>query len=401
MRVLVAIFEELVPLSGGGTPRTLNVIKAFIRRGYEVCVACSIGVTKEEALRELGCSDLLPLIGVSRLDTKKTTKYIYAHPLNILRVVKYATRIKPDLIICHNSIAGFSALLGKKLKGECLVILDLTDLLFEYLEEYRDILWMKPVQVMGRKMEKATIKNSDKIITISGTMRDILLGYRASPENIEVVCDGVDTEVFRHTDETQLRRKLAKGAKHVVILQGVIDLQDNPGITVNAAEQVIGKYPKTMFWIVGDGMAVPELRKRVLAGGLSRNFYFSGWVRQEEVSAYISASDIGLVILPDVLSARGRVTLKEFEYWACGIPAVVPRLPALEEVVEEGKTGLFYDPGNAADLAEKIGILIEDEEMRRKMGENGKKMVKEKFQWDRLADRFVEICDGYLVGRKE
>ena len=400
MKVLVTIFEELVPLSGGGTPRTYNIIKAFVRKGYEVCVACSIGVGKEEAQKELGCSDLLPLGGVSRLDTKKTIKYAYTHPLNILRVVKYAGRVKPDMMVCHNSIAGFSALLAKKLREKCLVILDLTDLLFEYLEDYQDRLWMKPVQVMGRKLEKATIKNSDKIITISRAMRDILLGCGAGSENIEVVCDGVDTEVFHYTDQTQLRRRLAKEAAHVVIFQGVIDPQDGPEIIVNAAREVTGRYPKTVFWMVGDGTAVPELKRRVLANGLSRSFYFSGWVRQEEVSTYISASDIGLVILPDVLSARGRVTLNEFEYWACGIPAIVPELPALEEVVEDGKTGLFYDPGNPGDLAKKIGILIEDEEMRRKMGQKGKRMVKEKFQWEKLAGRFVQICDSYLVGRQ-
>ncbi|GAH91222.1 unnamed protein product, partial [marine sediment metagenome] len=53
--------------------------------GHRVYVASSIGVGRESALRELGCVDLLPLKGVSRLDRRKMLKYLYVHPLSILR----------------------------------------------------------------------------------------------------------------------------------------------------------------------------------------------------------------------------------------------------------------------------------------------------------------------------
>jgi hypothetical protein len=56
MRVLVTIFESLVPTSRGGTPRISNVVKAFARRGHEVYVASCIAVSVEEAKRELELS---------------------------------------------------------------------------------------------------------------------------------------------------------------------------------------------------------------------------------------------------------------------------------------------------------------------------------------------------------
>ncbi len=396
MKVLVAIFEKLVPVSGGGTPRISNVIKAFVKKGHRVYVASSIGVKVEKAIKELGCFDLLPLTNVSRLDMRKTLKYLYVNPLNMLRVVKYARRIGPDMIVSHNSIAGFTGLLAKGLRRNCLAILDLTDLLFEYLEDYQSRGWVRLIQFLGRKLEKKVIKESDKIITISNAMRNILLIYGAQPENMEVVCDGVDTGVFNYTDEIELRNKLAGRAVNVIIFQGVIDPQDDPEIILSAAKEVVVRYPKTRFWIVGDGTAMPSLKEKVSRNRLAKYFYFSGWVSQREVSKYISASDIGLVILPNVLSARGRVTLKEFEYWACGIPVIVPCLPALEEVVEEGKTGLFYEPGDPIDLARKISLLIGDEKMRKRMGQKGREMVKKNYEWGKLADCFVEICEGLL-----
>ncbi len=167
MKVLVTIFEELVPLSGGGTPRISNVIKALIRKGHQVYVASSIGVKKQEAIDRMGCVDLVPLWKVSRLSTNKMIKYLYAHPLNIWRVVRYARKIKPDLIISHNSIAGFAALWARRSHKECLTILDLTDLLFEYLQDYRSGRWMRlfgsspTLTCVPRARRKYRLRNSE------------------------------------------------------------------------------------------------------------------------------------------------------------------------------------------------------------------------------------------------
>jgi glycosyltransferase involved in cell wall biosynthesis len=147
--------------------------------------------------------------------------------------------------------------------------------------------------------------------------------------------------------------------------------------------------------MVGDGTAVPDLKARAEAAGLTDRFFFSGWVRQADVARYISASDLGLVILPDVLSARGRVTLKEFEYWACGVPAVLPRLPALQEVVGDEAASLFYLPGDAADFAEKVHTLLADDERRREMGRLGQRRVAGKFEWRALTGEIARLCEEY------
>jgi glycosyltransferase involved in cell wall biosynthesis len=147
--------------------------------------------------------------------------------------------------------------------------------------------------------------------------------------------------------------------------------------------------------MVGDGTAVPDLKSGAEAAGLSDRFYFSGWVRQTDVARYISASDLGLVILPDVLSARGRVTLKEFEYWACGVPAVLPRLPALQEVVGDEAASLFYTPGDATDLAARVNELLADGERRREMGRTGLQRVEDRFEWRALTGEIARLCEEY------
>lgn len=210
----------------------------------------------------------------------------------------------------------------------------------------------------------------------------------------------MDTSVFHPVDGRALRDAHASGASHVLIFHGAIDPQDDPQVLVDAARLVVEEHEGARFWLVGDGSAVPSLKKKVSDYSLDDHFFFSGWVEQSEIPSFISASDVGLVVLPDVLSARGRVTLKEFEYWACGVPAVLPRLPALEEIAQEGTTALFYQPGDAGDLAAKIHLLLEDRELRLRLGENGLAMVKEKFEWSKLALQFVELCEGYVRSGK-
>ena len=96
------------------------------------------------------------------------------------------------------------------------------------------------------------------------------------------------------------------GDGQVLIFHGVIDPQDGPELLIEAAPAILAAHPGARFWMVGDGTAVPDLKARTRAAGLEDRFFFSGWVRQAEVARYISASDLGLVILPDVLSARQR-----------------------------------------------------------------------------------------------
>jgi glycosyltransferase involved in cell wall biosynthesis len=397
MRILVAIFEQLVPISGGGTPRINSIIDNLVKRGHEVSVAASFAIDATEALQTLKCTKIFPLNNVSRLDKHKMKKYLFSHPLNIYKIVREAMKLKPDMIIAHNSIAGLPAILAKK-ATKSLAVVDMTDLIFEYLSSYNEHAWTSQLQRIGGKIENRVIQESDKIITISQTMKKTLIQKGAKTKKIDVVYDGVKTDVFRPRTKkaTMLRQKYAGGMENIVMHHGVIDPQDHPEILVDAAVEVIKKHPNTMFWLIGDGAAVPSIKEKTRRKGLEKHFFFSGWIPFEDVPIFLSACDVGLVILPDISSARIRVTLKGFEYWACEKPVVVSDLPALREVVKPCQTGLFYKPGDSNDLAEKTCALLEDRNLSRRMGEAGRKLVEEKYSWEKLAMQFVSICESML-----
>ena len=397
MHFFVVIFEQLIPISGGGTPRIRSVIDILVKRGHEVSVAASFDTDENNARKILNCHRVFPLKNVSRLDKNKMIKYLLFHPLNIFKVLDATMRIKPDIIIAHDSIAGFAGLLAKKVTG-CFAIVDMTDMLFEYISSYfKHGSWILFLQKVGRDVENRVICQADKIITVSNAMKEKLIQKGAKRKNIDVVYDGVTPVLFRldKVNATTLRQKYAAGMENVVMFHGVIDPQDRPEILAEAAASVLKRNPKTMFWVVGDGAAVPTIKDKVRSNGIEKHFFFSGWIPFEDVSGFISACDVGLVILPSTASGEVRVTLKGFEYWACEKPIVAAELPALKEIVTPWRTGLFYRPEDPTDLAEKICILLDDKRLSKEMGKVGRQLVEKKYDWSKLATQFVAICEGF------
>jgi len=400
MNVLVVIFEQLLPISGGGTPRFKQIIDILTERGHKVSVAASFNVDIKEAKKTIRSNNIFKL-NDARYEKKSMSKYLIYTPFNICKVIKESIKIKPDLIISNNSLAGLASLFAKKIT-KSLSIINIGDLLFEYLFFYSEYyFWVKYIQKLGRQLEYKVIKESDKIITVSNYMKHILTLKSVKKENINVIYDGVDTNLFRPkiNDAKKLREKYASGAENVVMFHGGISPQDRLEIIAKAAVNIIKKHPQTVFWIVGQGSALPNIKKIININGLDDHFFFSGWVPYEKVPNFISACDIGLVILPNNISAKTKITLKTFEYWACEKPIIISNLSAPREVVIPGKTGLFYKPEDSEDLANKVSYLLEDKNLCREMGRAGRKIVEKNFNWKFLATKFVSICEDLYLNR--
>ena len=93
-----------------------------------------------------------------------------------------------------------------------------------------------------------------------------------------------------------------------------------------------------------------------------------GNVSRNEVFSSIKGCD--LVVMPSRSEGFGIVAI---EAMAAGVPIVASRIDALSEVIKDGETGLLFKPGDDSDLAEKIILLIENPNLRKKLGVAGNK----------------------------
>jgi hypothetical protein len=85
---------------------------------------------------------------------------------------------------------------------------------------------------------------------------------------------------------------------------------------------------------------------------------------------------------------------------ASGLAVVGSRVGGIPETMVDGVTGLLVPPGDVGALAAAVGRLLEDEPMRRRMGDAGRAMVKEKFAWPRLAEQVIEVYREVLAERR-
>jgi len=94
------------------------------------------------------------------------------------------------------------------------------------------------------------------------------------------------------------------------------------------------------------------------------------------------------LVIPSLQEAMGRVTL---EALACGVPLVVTDVGGLPEVVTDGVNGLVVPSQNPARLADAIAQMLGDENLREKFCENGRRVLREKFDLDQTRDRLLEL----------
>ena len=117
---------------------------------------------------------------------------------------------------------------------------------------------------------------------------------------------------------------------------------------------------------------------------------FVGWQSQEELPRHLHQADI--LAMPTIAQeALGRTAV---EAMAAGRPVIASRLGGLPTTVADGATGLLVEPGDVADLARKIEMLLDDPQLRQRLGRAGRRRFEEHYSWDVIIERHYKPLLG-------
>lgn len=109
-----------------------------------------------------------------------------------------------------------------------------------------------------------------------------------------------------------------------------------------------------------------------------------GWVAQDKMPSLYHNADIAIV--PSLwVEPFGITTL---EAMASGLPVVGSRIGGIAETIVDGVTGLHFEPGNASDLAVALRKVLDSPDLRRSLGEAGRRRAEEVYNWDHVVDKF-------------
>jgi glycosyltransferase involved in cell wall biosynthesis len=154
-------------------------------------------------------------------------------------------------------------------------------------------------------------------------------------------------------------------------------------------KNVLEKMPNTHFYWAGDG----PLRERVLSElDQYDNFHWLGNLQYpDKVREYLSEIDVYALITGMDLAS---LTLKEAQLMKK--PVVATNVGGNQEMMIDGKTGFLVQQGNHEQLIDKLSLLLEDKELAKKMGNEGRKFIEDTFNWELVTQNFIKIMESYL-----
>ena len=116
-----------------------------------------------------------------------------------------------------------------------------------------------------------------------------------------------------------------------------------------------------------------------------------GFLTREEVVNVYKKSKLGIVTLHPISNYYVSLPVKMFEYMAGGIPVVASNFPLWEEIITKNDAGICVDPLNTDAISNAINYLIDNPDKAKKMGENGKRMVIEKYNWNQEKLKLIKL----------
>lgn len=128
---------------------------------------------------------------------------------------------------------------------------------------------------------------------------------------------------------------------------------------------------------------------------------FVGFLNRKQINELYYESRIGLCVLRNTPNHVNALAIKLFEYMAAGIPIICSNFPLWVDVVENNECGICVDPENIDEIAEKMEYLFTHPDIAKRMGDNGKKIVSEKFNWNNEKERLFEQYRLLLKGERQ
>jgi glycosyltransferase involved in cell wall biosynthesis len=144
--------------------------------------------------------------------------------------------------------------------------------------------------------------------------------------------------------------------------------------------------------VVGDGELRDDLRSRVDALGLTSRVHFLG--ARRDLGNILGAIDI--FTMPSYWEG---LPLSMVLAMGAGLPVVASRVAGIPEVVDHGNSGLLVDPGKADQLSSALAMLVNDRELRSRLGAAAKAFVTPRFGADGYVDSIVSLYDRLLMAK--
>ena len=241
-------------------------------------------------------------------------------------------------------------------------------------------------------------RSCDRLVVVTPAFKEYLVEHwRVPDEKIFVVENGVETSLFsRLTPNTALRRAIGAEEKFVVSYIGTMGNAHGLETLLEAAALLRERAPEVLFLMVGEGAEKARIVSLAHSRGLT-NMRFVGQQPREKIPAYITASDVCLVLLKKAELFKTVLPTKMLEFMSCARPVILGVDGHARSVMEQANAGIFVTPEDSAALVDAILRLAADPALRESLGRNGRQYVLQHFSRQQTAEVYLDVLQDLLA----
>jgi len=304
----------------------------------------------------------------------------FFNPGTLQKLIKIFKEEKPAIVHTYLFTADTYGRLAARLAGVPFIICSIRSMDH----------WKKPHHIF---VDKILEKFTHKITINAEPLRDSLLSrWNNDPKKIVKISNGINLERFKNPSHlSPLRNELSIPENALIVgMIGRFCVEKDYETFFEAAQRISQSLNNVYFLAIGDGNRQEELKIWVKKHANSSHIIFTG--QRSDTPDLIHLMDIG--VLSSHNEGCPNVVL---EYMACDKPVVASDVGACSELILDSETGFLIPPSSPDIMAKKITQLLEDKNLRDKMGRLGRKRVEESFSSKILAKNTEDLYQELLM----
>jgi len=360
MNILLVYYE---PFPSGQTTHVLSIVESLNMDNYQPVVVFPFYFSNvQDKLNSLGVKNY-PL---------KIKKYIWSLK-SILKFIEIVKTEQIDLIHVHSQEASFLVRLISKFILRKKVI---------YTPQTIDIR-KKSIYFLYKWIEVQFSGLTEKIISVSSYDHDRLIKWGVPSEKIEIIHNGLD--INKIAKQNFLTNESVKN-QPIVLQIGRLSEQKSPQNFIYGAEIVLKFEKNVSFWMIGDGPLYNELTSMIERKGLQGFIKVFG--NRDDVYNYISKADI-----VTLTSKWEGMPYSLIEAMAFKKPIVSTNVNGCRELIYDGINGFLVNYNDLESWANKVRYLLQNPDLAKKFGEEGFRLVNEKFSIKKMIFDLEKVYD--------
>jgi glycosyltransferase involved in cell wall biosynthesis len=220
------------------------------------------------------------------------------------------------------------------------------------------------------------------LLTVSNATKDSLIKYfNVNPDRIRVLYNGVD---LKKIDQVNCDKK----DENTILFVGRLTPHKHVDHLLIALKEIRKNIPNIKLVVVGRGPDKENILNLIKEQNLEDNIEMLENLTDEELIHQMKKANI--LILPSTREGFGMVLA---EANACYTPVIAYASGGVVEVVIDQKTGYLIEPENVEKLTQSIEKLLQDKQLQKEMGINGRRNVEENFNWDEITEDYLKLVE--------